>query len=214
MVGKRLHVVELYAGTARSIEPFRSWRGCRVSLLIDHDPYAAETYFSNYRRAPYEVDDLAPMRPDRLAALAGGRVDILLGCPPCQGFSENGHRRPRDPRNRHLGHFARLAETLRPMAVAMENVPFAGRTYQFRNLIHKLKRAGYKCTSGIVNAALRGSPQSRQRLVFIGIRSDIGAIPILPPPGLTHHNSESGLAGKPCLLVKSKLLDHILATFR
>jgi hypothetical protein len=35
-----------------------------------------------------------------------------------------------------------------------------------------------------------------------------------PPSGLTHHNSESGLAGKPCLLVKSKLLDHILATFR
>ena len=43
-------------------------------------------------------------------------------------------------------------------------------------------------------------------------RRDAGTL--APKPGLTHHNSESGLAGKPCLLVKSKLLDHIVATFR
>jgi DNA (cytosine-5)-methyltransferase 1 len=122
------------------------------------------------------------MDPTRLRALAGGKVDILLGCPPCQGFSENGSRKAADPRNRHLSHFTRLAEALKPLAVAMENVPLAAGTSQFRKLKRRLQGAGYKCTAGIINAALWGSTQSRQRLVFVAIRGDIGATPVFPAP--------------------------------
>jgi DNA (cytosine-5)-methyltransferase 1 len=178
----RLHVVELYAGTGRSAEPFRAWRRCRLSLLVDNNEYAEKTYRANYRNAPYVVADLGQMEADRLLALAGGRVDILLGCPPCQGFSENGSRKPRDPRNRHLTHFARFAEALNPLAIAMENVPLAGDTRQFRGFIRRLERAGYAWTAGIINAALRGSSQSRQRLVLIAIRGDTRAAPTFPPP--------------------------------
>jgi DNA (cytosine-5)-methyltransferase 1 len=176
-----LHIVELYAGTARSAEAFRRWRRCRVSLLVDHDEYAARTYRMNYPRAPYIVQDLAKMSAGQLLASAGGQVDVLLGCPPCQGFSENGQRNPHDPRNRHLSHFARLAEELRPLAVAMENVPLAGDTPQFRGLVRRLGRGGYASTAGIINAALRGSTQSRQRLVFLAIRGDVRVAPVFPP---------------------------------
>jgi DNA (cytosine-5)-methyltransferase 1 len=182
MPASGLHVVELYAGTGRSIEPFRAWRRCRLSLLVDRSAYAAKTYRANHPKAPYVVAGLGRMKPDRLLALAGGRVDILLGCPPCQGFSENGSRKARDPRNRHLSHFARFAEALKPFAVAMENVPLAAGSRQFHKLTKRLERAGYKWTAGIINAALWGSSQSRQRLVFIAVRRDICATPTFPSP--------------------------------
>src|SRR5947208_3446463 len=93
-----LHVVELYAGTARSAEPFRYWKRCRVALLMDNDALARETYIHNFPAAPYFRQDLKLARPREVEALAGGRVDILLGCPPCQGFSDMGVRDPDDPR--------------------------------------------------------------------------------------------------------------------
>src|SRR5438309_1226100 len=127
----RLRVVELYAGTARSSEPFRCWKRSTLSLLVDNSEYAARTYRANFPKAPYVVANLAKMSPEQLVAAAGGRVDILLGCPPCQGFSENGRRDPHDRRNQHLNHYGRLAEALRPLAIAMENVPLAGATPQF-----------------------------------------------------------------------------------
>jgi len=187
MSRSRLHVVELYAGTARSAEPFRGWRRCALSLLVDNDALAAQTYRENFPQAPYVLADLTRMRPDRLLALADGRVDILLGCPPCQGFSDTGTRDPHDPRNVHMQRFGRLAESLKPLAVAMENVPLAAGTCQFRGFVRRMEQAGYAWTAGIVNAALRGSSQCRQRLVYIAIRGDIATVPRIPPP--THGGS-------------------------
>lgn len=182
MARSQLRVVELYAGTARSFEPFRDWKRCSLSLLVDNDPLAEKTYRENFPDAPYQLEDLTRMRPDQLLTLAGGRVDILLGCPPCQGFSDTGKRDPNDPRNRHLRRFGRFAEALRPMAIAMENVPLAAETSQFWKFVRRMERAGYAWTAGIINAALRGSSQCRQRLVYIAIRGDVKAEPRIPPP--------------------------------
>lgn len=182
MTGSQLHVVELYAGTARSSEPFRSWKRCELSLLVDNDPIAATTYQHNFRKTPYLLEDLTRMSPHRLLELAGSRVDILLGCPPCQGFSDTGTRDPNDPRNSHMDLFGRLAQALNPLAVAMENVPLVGDTSQFKRFIRRMERAGYSWTAGILNAAVRGSSQCRQRLVYIAIRKDVGTTPEIPAP--------------------------------
>ena len=178
----RLHLVELYAGTARSSEPFIGWKRCSLSLLVDNEPTAVNVYRHNMPRAPYVLEDLTRMKADRLLALAGGRVDILLGCPPCQGFSDTGTRDPRDPRNSHMAHFGRFAVALKPLAVAMENVPLAAATRQFRRFVGQMERAAYSWTAGIINSALRGSSQTRQRLVYIAIRRDVGLVPSIPPP--------------------------------
>src|SRR5690348_6100091 len=111
---RKLKVVELYAGTARSVEPFRSWRRTEVALLADINSFARKTYLENNPSAPYAVRDLADVSPDWIRTKAGGRVDVLLGCPPCQGFSDNGRRSPWDHRNRHLRKFALLACALKP----------------------------------------------------------------------------------------------------
>lgn len=183
----RLHIAELYAGTARSCEPFRGWKQCSISLLVDNNTLAERTYLHNFPKAPYLLADLTRINSDQLLSLAGGRVDIILGCPPCQGFSDAGTKDPRDPRNSHMENFGRLAEKLKPLAVGMENVPLAAGTSQFRKFVRRMERAGYAWTAGILNGALHGSSQSRQRLVYIAIRGDVQAVPSIPPP--THGGS-------------------------
>jgi len=178
----RLNVVELYAGTARSSQPFRSWKRCSIALLVDNDRLANKTYLHNFPGSPYLKHDIGRLTAHRIRTLAGGRVDILLGCPPCQGFSDTGTRDPEDPRNSHLARFGYLAETLEPLAVAMENVPLAAATPQFWAFVARMERAGYAWTAGIINAALYGSVQCRQRLVYIALRRDVRAEPRLPPP--------------------------------
>ncbi len=92
MTSKNIRVVELYAGTARSVEPFRSWRRAEIVLLADNNEHARKTYLHNFPNAPYETVDLSSVTPASVIRLAGGHIDVLLGCPPCQGFSEGGKR--------------------------------------------------------------------------------------------------------------------------
>jgi DNA (cytosine-5)-methyltransferase 1 len=178
----RYNFVELYAGTARSTEAFRSWKRTRIGLLVDRDRFAFETYFQNRPDAPYLVRSVARMSAREIEAYAGGRVDILVGCPPCQGFSDTGARDPADGRNRHLTHFAMLAQSLKPLAVAMENVPLAANTQRFSAFVRRMDELGYRSTWGVLNAALRGSAQCRHRLIYVGIRDDVGVEPVLPKP--------------------------------
>jgi DNA (cytosine-5)-methyltransferase 1 len=170
----KFKIVELYAGTARSVEPFRSWRRAEPALLIDASDFARRTYLHNFPEAPYARRSLARMEPKEILELAGGRIDILLGCPPCQGFSESGLRLGGDPRNWHVRKFATIATTVRPLVVVMENVPTVADSLQFSFLVRELERADYNCSYVIANAAQYGSSQTRQRLLFVGFRKDVG----------------------------------------
>lgn len=179
---EKLRIVELYAGTARSVEPFRQWARAEVALLVDSNSLARDTYKLNFPDAPYVLEDLQGLSTGQLLALAGGRIDVLLGCPPCQGFSDTGTRDKDDPRNAHVGVFARFATELRPMAIAMENVPALGASPEYQNLITVLEQAGYRWSATIANAAQYGSCQSRQRLLLVALREDVGKTPIFPAP--------------------------------
>ncbi len=187
IVRRRYRVVELYAGTGRSVEPFRRWNRCVVSGLFDYNKYAADTYLSNFPDAQYHQRDLTTILPTTIERLAGGKVDILLGCPPCQGFSDVGTRKSWDRRNSHLRKFARLAAALQPLAIGMENVPLAATPRRFAHFISIIENAGYVWTAGIMNAALRGSVQCRHRLVLIAFRKDLKVDPIIP--AATHGGS-------------------------
>ena len=179
VVRRRFSVVELYAGTARSSEPFKSWNRSKVELLVDRDEFSAHTYRRNFPRSPYLVADISRLTATEIKWFAGGSVDILLGCPPCTGFSDVGSRNFRAFQNSHLTRFSQLAVELRPLAIAVENVPIAAKSGRFSAFVARLAAAGYESTYGILNSALRGSSQCRHRLMYIGIRKDVGATPTI-----------------------------------
>jgi DNA (cytosine-5)-methyltransferase 1 len=174
-----MNVYELYAGAGRSSAPFGF---DNISLLVDVDEHARESYLANYPGANYITRDLATTSAEELLAQGGGPPDIVLGCPPCQGFSESGKRDWEDPRNNHVIRFAELAVRLAPWVVAMENVPMAAASPQFERAIEILEAAGYEWTAGVLNAAEYGSAQCRQRLVMIACLRCLGVAPELPSP--------------------------------
>lgn len=181
-MSKKLRVAEFYAGTGRSYEPFRKWRKTELALLIDVNEHARATYLKNFPNAPYALADLATASPLKVANLADGKVDILIGCPPCQGFSDTGLRDDGDPRNDHITKFVNYASYLKPNVVIMENVPLAVESPRFNRMTSRLEKAGYKWTAAIVNALQYGSTQSRQRLILVAAHARVGTTPSIPKP--------------------------------
>jgi DNA (cytosine-5)-methyltransferase 1 len=99
----------------------------------------------------------------------------------------------------------------------MENVPLAARTPAYARFVEALEEAGYRWTAGILNAALHGSCQCRQRLIFIGIREDAGESPTLPPPthgGRKHYFNYSQLRTCTVKQEPTALLGITPATFQ
>lgn len=179
---KKLNVIELYAGTGRASEPFRQWSSASVSLLVDWNQHALNACRNNFPDVRCERVDLATASAKQLAEMAGGAADIILGCPPCQGFSESGKRDDADPRNDHMVRFASLATGLDPLAIGMENVPRAAASPHFKQATRILENSGYVWTAGVLNAALYGSAQSRHRLVLVAFKKDLAIDPALPSP--------------------------------
>lgn len=164
------------------MEPFRRDKRFEPALLVDVSQRAKDTYLKNFPGANYALRDLETLSPKKLLGLAGGEVDILLGCPPCQGYSDNGARLDSDPRNAHVNAFAAFVSALRPMAVALENVPLTVASDRFQAFLKSIEKAGYAWSAGVLNAALYGSCQSRQRLIFVAIRNDLRQVPSIPKP--------------------------------
>ena len=109
-------------------------------------------------------------------------VDIVVGSPPCQGFSNEGKKNPDDPRNSLVWAFLNIVERLKPRAWVFENVPGFQRSYGgrwFKSLASRLDESGYNWTHGILDAANYGAPQHRKRFVIIASRD---FKPLLPTP--------------------------------
>src|SRR5690606_19301121 len=106
--------------------------------------------------------------------LSYGSLDLLAGCPPCQGFSRlrtrNGAYTADDPRNNLILQFQLFIETLLPKSVMMENVPALAKDQRFKDLLQRLECLGYKTTFTIEDAADFGVAQRRKRLILLASR--------------------------------------------
>jgi len=148
--------------------------GFRVLGAVDVDPLSIKTYKANHKDVTVWETDIRELEPAEIAAALGlrkRRLDLLAGCPPCQGFSTmrtlNGAFVIDDPRNDLLFEFQRFVEALRPRAVMMENVPGLADDERFAAFCRRMKKIGYLGDHHILNAAEYGVPQRRRRLIYL-----------------------------------------------
>lgn len=165
----RLIAVELFAGGGGVAVGLKE-AGFRVAAAVELDKFAAQTYRVNHPKTHLLEEDVRTVRGARLLALAGGRIDLLAACPPCQGFSSLTQKyRREDERNALVREVGRLVEETMPSALMLENVPgLATKGLPlFEELLTKLESLGYHCSWKTVQIADYGVPQRRRRLVLL-----------------------------------------------
>ncbi|MEV4764691.1 DNA cytosine methyltransferase [Micromonospora chokoriensis] len=179
---RTLRVVDLFAGAGGLSQGFRQ-AGFDVVAGSDFDPDAMATYSTNFRDAAPVVGDIRDedIRARILDAASG--VDVVVGGPPCQAYSQvrNHARIIDDPRNSLYREFVRIVGEVRPRAFLMENVPGMAQMGVREQVQQDLSLEGeYLVLPQLVDAADFGVPQTRKRLLFIGVRRDLN----LDPPTL------------------------------
>lgn len=178
-------VVSTFAGCGGSSLGY-SMAGFRELLAVEWDNNAVETFKLNFPDIPVFHGDIAKLSVEETLERTGlqpGELDIFDGSPPCQGFSMAGKREFTDDRNQLFREYVRLLKGLQPKVLVMENVPgmVQGKMkLVFAEILRDLKDAGYKVSARVLNAMYFGVPQSRQRLIFIGVREDLGVEPSHP----------------------------------
>jgi DNA (cytosine-5)-methyltransferase 1 len=177
-----IEVVDLYAGAGGMSLGFKN-AGGRILMAVEADEAAAETYRANHRRPKVLVESIDANWNivDKLRTHApDGECSLLIGGPPCQGWSSLGGRGSQERRlqlNAEIDHFLVQARLLRPPAVVLENVRGLATRDGGTHLRHVeacLRRSGYRVTSLDLRAADYGVPQLRHRVFVVGIRSDLG----------------------------------------
>ncbi|MBN9489441.1 MAG: DNA cytosine methyltransferase [Alphaproteobacteria bacterium] len=151
--------------------------GFEIIAAVELDSVAAQTYEANHGLGVVRLKDIQRVSANGLRSELGLRpseLELLAGCPPCQGFStlrtRNGAQRNRDRRNDLVGEMLRFAKAFLPKAVMMENVPGLLGRKPFIDLCKGLERLGYIVTYGIQDAADHGVPQRRRRLILLAGR--------------------------------------------
>lgn len=180
-------VIDLFAGCGGMTQGFVNV-GFRPTLAVEWNLGAAATYAANFHEDHVYWGDIADL-PDALVPQA----DVVIGGPPCQGFSNLGTRDPNDPRNKLWREYVRVVTHARPKVFVIENVDRFRSSHEFQLLIEEVSSGAlsdYKIEVEILNAADYGVPQRRRRTIVIGSR--IGK-PELPEPRF----SQGGLGGKP-----------------
>lgn len=175
--------LDLFAGAGGLTLGFHlANRGYTPVFAVEHEPAAAETFERNFGCEVYagDIED-GPAYPES--------VDVIVGGPPCQGFSPLGRDRDHASRARLNGlwkHYLDAVRTLRPRAFVIENVPEFQRSAQFAELLQLLETdtslKAYSAAFGVLNAADYGVPQKRRRGILVAVRDHEGELPWPPPP--------------------------------
>ena len=173
--GPPMKLIDLFAGCGGLTEGFVR-AGFEPEFAVEWDPSAAATYAANYGEH-IECADITTLPDEKFP-----NVDVVIGGPPCQGFSNLGTRDPKDPRNLLWREYARVVELARPQVFVLENVPQFLKSDQFDLLVDWTENGAlraYELVSSVLNAADYGVAQRRRRAIVIGSR--VGT-PTLPEP--------------------------------
>lgn len=178
-------VISTFAGGGGSLTGYMM-AGYDDLLAVEWDDNAVETLRLNWPDLDIYHGDIAKLSVEEVLQRTGlkvGELDVLDGSPPCQGFSTAGKRIMNDPRNQLFREYVRLLRGLKPKVFIMENVSGMVKGKMklvFVEILKELKASGYKVKACLLNAMYFHVPQSRERMIFIGVRDDLGIEPSHP----------------------------------
>jgi len=206
-------VVSTFSGCGGSSLGYKL-AGGKVLLAVEFNPNAVQCYKLNFPDTPIwdkDIRELTVQKIFEMTWLRPGELDILDGSPPCQGFSIAGKRKFKDERNYLFKEYVRILRGLNPKVFVMENVSGMVRGKMkviFAEIMKELKNSGYNVKCKLMNTKYYGVPQSRQRLIFIGAREDLGIEPSHPKPQtipITVEEALRGVKNKTFLETKGKI---------
>lgn len=178
MANKKYNVLDLFSGCGGISEGFKSTGRVKLIGAIDFDKAACDTYKLNFPEANVICGDINNITVE---STGFKDIDIIVGGPPCQGFSRLNYwdkDRDNDPRNKLFYQYLRFVEELKPKAVLIENVKnilVAKNGYAPQNIRRILEDLGYLVNYSIVCASDFGVPQSRYRAIFVAIKKEYGS---------------------------------------
>lgn len=195
-------VISTFAGCGGSSLGYQM-AGFNELLAVEWENHAAECIQNNFNKLDVFHGDIAQLTVSdclKKTGLAKGELDVFDGSPPCQGFSTSGKRQLKDERNSLFIEYCRLLEGLKPKAFVMENVTGMIKGYmktKYLEIVQELRSKGYVVKGKILNAARYGVPQSRQRVIIIGVRDDLNITPSHPEPISNVITAKEAIKGLP-----------------
>jgi len=222
MTSKQFTAIDLFSGAGGLTLGLKN-AGFKVLAGVEINPIAAETYRANHPTVRLFTCDIRQLTADEILSglqIEPGDLDLLAGCPPCQGFSTQRTRNKvssiKDDRNELIFEFLRIVEIVRPKTIMLENVPGLAKDWRLSSLKEKLAKLGYIIDDDfaqIKDAANFGVPQRRKRLLVkasrLGsisktealeykntVRYAIGGLPLPENSSDTLHNLTSNRSEK------------------
>lgn len=169
-----LNCIDLFCGCGGLSLGFEK-AGINVLVGIDAWKDAITTFNYNHKNSKGICADLSTLEPKEIEKeLNGKSVDLIIGGPPCQGFSVAGKRIVDDVRNKLYKNFVRFVEYYKPQAFIMENVPnilSIGGGIVRDSIVKDFSDLGYKVVYQVLTASNYGTPQNRRRAVFVGFKN-------------------------------------------
>ena len=170
----KLKVIDLFSGCGGLSYGFIE-AGYEVILGIDNWKDAILTFEHNHKDAKAIISDLSKEKPKEIALTTKiNKADVIVGGPPCQGFSIAGKRLVQDERNKLYKSFVEFVGFYKPKAFVMENVPnivSMGEGIVRNKIIHDFEKIGYKVVYKVLLASDFGVPQNRRRAIFVGLKN-------------------------------------------
>jgi DNA (cytosine-5)-methyltransferase 1 len=170
-------VIDLFCGAGGLSCGFRQ-AGFSVLAGLDNWEEALVTYRCNFpdtKTINADIEKITPAEIDASLKNSAAKIDVIIGGPPCQGFSVSGKRLMNDPRNKLYKAFVSLVAHYKPKLFVMENVPGVMRLFNGKvkeQIIADFSAVGYNVEMKLLSAENYGVPQQRKRVFFVGINPE------------------------------------------
>jgi DNA (cytosine-5)-methyltransferase 1 len=191
-------VVSTFSGCGGSCLGFEM-AGFKVVWANEFIPAAQEVYRLNHPGTCLNTEDIREVTPESILEATGlgvGELDVMEGSPPCASFSLAGKREEHwgqvkpysDTKQRTddlFWEYIRLVNGLQPRVFVAENVAGLVRGVSkgyFKQILSEFKKCGYNVQCQVLDAQWLGVPQARKRVIFMGVREDLGLDPVFPKP--------------------------------